>query len=145
MVLWYNGYGKEGGEMNQLEKKEKKNDNLLIVLFSIVGVVVSVFSFLIYHNSKHFLVITGVCIVDVIYAYFNASLFFKAKEWRGVRQILIPLMMIVYWCAVLAIVFIGGAVLVDGVFSNQFLLYPIFLMPAFVLEILIFALVASGL
>ena len=128
-----------------LKKSSTKNDGWRIILFSVIGVAITVASFLVYYKIEHFLIVIGICIIDIIYSYFNAKLFFKSKEWNGARQIFIPLMMIAYWAIFFAIVCIGNAILFEGVFSNQFFLYPIFLMPAFVLEILVLALIASGL
>ena len=132
--------------MNETEKTtSSRKDNLTIAIVSVIGMLLSVISFLIYKQINHFLVVTAICIADLIFSYFNAKLFFKSKDWDGARQLFIPLMMIVYWTAVFAVICIGNAVLFEGAFSNEFFLYPIFLMPGFVLEILVFALIASGL
>ena len=132
--------------MNETEKTtSSRKDNLTIAIVSVIGMLLSVISFLIYKQINHFLVVTAICIVDLIFSYFNAKLFFESKDWDGARQLFIPLMMIVYWTAVFAVICIGNAVLFEGAFSNEFFLYPIFLMPGFVLEILVFALIASGL
>ena len=132
--------------MNQTEKTtSSRKENLMIGIVSAIGMLLSVISFLIYKQINHFLVVTTICIADLIFSYFNAKLFFKSKDWDGARQLFIPLMMIVYWTAVFAVICIGNAVLFEGAFSNEFFLYPIFLMPGFVLEILVFALIASGL
>ena len=85
------------------------------------------------------------CIADIVYAYFNARLFFKSKDWNGARQIFIPIMLMVYWTIIFAIISIGNAVVLEGEFSNHFFLYPIFLMPSFVLVLLLLAFVAMGL
>ena len=132
--------------MNQTEKTtSSRKENLMIGIVSAIGVLLSVISFFIYNKIHSFLVVIVICIVDLIFSYFNAKLFFKSKDWDGARQLFIPLMMIVYWTAVFAVICIGNAVLFEGAFSNEFFLYPIFLMPGFVLEILVFALIASGL
>ena len=132
--------------MNETEKTNSlRKDNLKIGIVSAMGVFLSVISFFIYHKINHFLVVTAICIVDLIFSYFNTKLFFESKDWDGARQIFIPLMMIIYWAAVFAVICIGNAVLFEGSFSKVFFLYPIFLMPGFVLEILVFALIASGL
>ena len=122
-----------------------KKDTLLIIIFSIVGAVISVFSFFIYHCCEYALVTIMICIVDVAYAYFNARLFLKSKDWNGARQIFIPIMLLVYWAIIFAVITIGNAVVLVGEFSNLLFLYPIFLMPSFVLVLLLFALVAMGL
>ncbi len=132
--------------MNETEKTpSSRKDNLTIGIVSAMGLALSVISFLVYAKFNHFLVVTLICIVDLIFSYFNAKLFFKSKDWDGARQLFIPLMMVVYWAVVFAIICIGNAVLFEGAFSNEFLLYPVFLMPGFVLEILVFALISSGL
>ena len=124
---------------------EQRKEQLLIIAFSIIGVGVSVLSFFLYHYCSHILVKIAVCIADIVYAYFNARLFFKSKDWNGARQFFIPLMMLVYWSVIFAVITIGNAVMLEGAFSNHFLLYPIFLMPAFVVVILLLACVAMGL
>ena len=121
-----------------------KKDTLLIIIFSIVGAVISVLSFFLYHYCEYALVMIMLCIADIVYAYFNAKLFFESKDWNGARQIFIPLMMLVYWTAIFAVISIGNAVILEGEFSNHFFLYPVFLMPSFVLVLLLLALVAMG-
>ena len=113
--------------MNETEKTtSSRKDNLTIAIVSAIGMLLSVISFLIYKQINHFLVVTTICIADLIFSYFNAKLFFKSKDWDGARQLFIPLMMIVYWTAVFAVICIGNAVLFEGAFSNEFFLYPIF-------------------
>ena len=123
---------------------ETKKDKLMIIIFSIIGAAISVLSFFLYHYCSHALVTIALCTADIVYAYFNARLFFKSKDWNGVRQIFIPLMMFVYWAAIFAVISIGNAVMLEGEFSNHFFLYPVFLMPSFVLVLLLLALVAMG-
>ena len=127
-----------------MEAKNKK-DTLLIIIFSIVGAVFSVLSFFLYHYCEYTLVTIMLCIADIVYAYFNARLFLKSKDWNGARQIFIPIMLLVYWTIIFALISIGNAVVLEGEFSNHFFLYPIFLMPAFVLVLLLLAFVAMGL
>ena len=122
-----------------------KKDTLLIIIFSIVGAVISVLSFFLYHYCEYALVTIMLCIADIVYAYFNARLFLKSKDWNGARQIFIPIMILVYWSIIFAIISIGNAVVLEGEVSNHFFLYPIFLMPAFVLVLLLLAFVAMGL
>ena len=126
-----------------MEAKNKK-DTLVIIIFSIVGAVISFLSFFLYHYCEYALVTIMLCIADIVYAYFNARLFFQSKDWNGARQIFIPLMMLVYWAIIFAVICIGNAMLLNGEFLNQFFLYPIFLMPSFVLVIFLLALVAWG-
>ena len=126
-------------------KASAKKDRLLIFIFSVIGVAVSVFSFLLFHSADNVLLTVGICVLDVVFSYFNARLFFKSKDWDGARQILITIMMIVYWVIFFGVVCIGNAVLFEGVFFNSLLLYPVFLMPAFVFEILLFSLILMGL
>ena len=123
---------------------ETKKDKLKIIIFSIIGAAISVLSFFLYHHCGYALVTVTLCTADIVYAYFNARLFFKSKDWNGVRQIFIPLMMFVYWTAIFAVISIGNAVMLEGEFSNHFFLYPVFLMPSFVLVLLLLALVAMG-
>ena len=127
-----------------MEAKNKK-DTLLVIIFSIVGAVISVLSFFLYHYCEYDLVTIMLCIADIVYAYFNARLFLKSKDWNGSRQIFIPIMLLVYWSIIFALIVIGNAVVLKGEFSNHFFLYPIFLMPSFVLVLLLLAFVAMGL
>ena len=127
-----------------MEAKNKK-DTLMIILFSIVGAVISVLSFFLYHYCEYVLVTIMLCIADIVYAYFNARLFLKSKDWNDARQIFIPIMLLVYWTIIFALISIGNAVVSEGEFSNHFFLYPIFLMPSFVLLLLLVAFVAMGL
>ena len=83
--------------MNQTEKTtSSRKENMMIGIVSAIGVLLSVISFFIYNKIHSFLVVIVICIVDLIFSYFNAKLFFKSKDWDGARQLFIPLMMIVY-------------------------------------------------
>ena len=130
--------------MNENEEKTSQKGNWLILLFSVIGVVLSVISFLVYYNIGYAPAVIGICVVDIVFSYFNARLLFKSNDWKGVKQVFIPIMMFVYWVVVLGIVCVGNAILFDGGFSNQLLLYPVFLMPAFIFELLLFCLVLMG-
>ncbi|MBQ2987669.1 MAG: hypothetical protein IJD59_01030 [Clostridia bacterium] len=126
-----------------MEAKNKK-DLWLIIIFSIVGGGISALSFFLYHYFENPLVTIMVCIADIVYAYFNAKFFLKSRDWNGVRQIFIPLMLLFYWVIIFAIICIGNALVLNGEFLNQFFIYPIFLMPSFVLVLLLFAVIVMG-
>ena len=103
-----------------------KKDALLIIIFSIVGAVISVLSFFLYHYCEYALVMIMLCIADIVYAYFNARLFLKSKDWNGARQIFIPLMLLIYWAIIFVVISIVNAMILEGAFSCSFFLYPIF-------------------
>lgn len=126
------------------EQKETKKDKWILILYSVIGLVIAVASFALYHICPNPFVTILICLTDIGYAYLNARIFFKSRDWNGARQILIPLLMIVYWTVVFGILCIGNAMLLKGEFFNQLFLYPIFLMPAFVLEILLVGLIGYG-
>ena len=132
--------------MNEKEQPNStdRQEDRTIVIVSVIGLLLSVISCFGYYFINHFFAVMAICFVDLIFSYFNAKLFFQSKDWDGARQLFIPLMMIVYWTAVFAVICIGNAVLFEGAFSNEFFLYPIFLMPSFVLVLLLLALVAMG-
>ena len=131
-------------EKEQTNSTDRKEDRTIVIV-SVIGLLLSVISFFGYYFINHFFAVMAICFVDLIFSYFNAKLFFQSKDWDGARQLFIPLMMIVYWAIVFAIICIGNAILFEGSFVNEFFLYPIFLMPGFVFEILLLGLIASGL
>ena len=132
-------------EAEKTQQEVKRKDTLEIVLYSLIGLVITVGSFAIFHFFERLpLLIVLICCVDVSYAYLHARIFFKSKDWRGARRFFIPLMMIVYWSIVFAIICIFNSMIIEGDFSYKFFLYPIFLLPSFVLEILIVGLIGSG-
>ena len=125
-------------------RRERKK-TLEILLYVLIGLVISVGSFVLFHFLKRFVIVTVlICVVDVVYAYIHARIFFKSKDWHGIRHIFIPLMMIIYWGIVFAVICGFNAMALEGAFSRAFLLYPIFLMPSFVLEIILVGLICSG-
>jgi len=75
---------------------------------------------------------------------YQSAHFVKSKDWNGARQFIIPLFMVDYWAGVFAVVAIFNAAALHGEFSNDFFIYPILLMPAFVIEALVLGLVMSG-
>lgn len=124
------------------QKKRQRKENLEIFLYAMVGLVITVGSFLLFHFFQDYLVVTIlVCSADVVYTYFNALIFFRSKDWKTGKYLFIPLLMVVYWTVLFgAICAINGLVL-KGPFSYDFFLYPTFLMPSFVIEILLAGLV----
>ena len=69
-----------------------------------------------------------------------------ARAAKGIAVVIdvFRALMLVYWTAIFSVISIGNAVMLEGEFSNHFFLYPIFLMPSFVLVLLLLALVAMG-
>ena len=116
-----------------------------MVAVALVGVFVAAGSFWLYKNFKAFPIVTVlICVIDVIYAYFNAKLFLKSRDWHGVRGILIFLFLLIYWAVIFTLVAICASASERGFFNDVFL-YPIFLMPSFVVVIVVLGLIASGL
>ena len=126
-----------------MEPKNKK-DNLLMIIFPIIGVLITVLNFIIFHYFDYLVITITLCVADIIYAYFNARLFLKSKDWNGARRFFIPLMLLAYWAIIFTIICVGNAMMFEGSFSNAFFLYPIFLMPSFVVVVLLIALIGSG-
>ena len=135
-------------EINMENARERhrraRKETLEILLYVFVGLAVSIGSFVLFHCLKRFVIVTVlICLVDIVYAYVHARVFFRSKNWCGVRHIFIPLMMIVYWGIVFAVICVFNAMALEGEFSSAFLLYPVFLMPSFVLEIILVGLIGS--
>lgn len=118
-------------------KKRQRKDDLIIFAYAVVGLIITIVSFLLFHFFQNDIVLTVlVCVVDVVYTYFNALIFFKSKDWKYEKYIFIPLLMLVYWTLLFAAVCAINGMVLKGPFSYNFFLYPIFLMPSFVIEIL---------
>lgn len=126
-----------------MEPKNKKH-NFCMIIFPIVGVLISVLNFIIFHHFGHYIITITLCVVDITYAYFNARLYLASKDWNGSRRFFIPLMLLAYWAIIFTIICVGNAMMFEGSFSNAFFLYPIFLMPSFVVVVLLIALIGSG-
>lgn len=120
----------------------RRRDNLRIFLYAVVGLLISVASFVLHHYFGQMIAVTVlICIADVIYAFLNARIFLTSRNWRGVKYLFILLMMIVYWALLFGVVCVFNALVLKGPFSYHFYLYPVFLMPAFVIEILLVGLI----
>lgn len=65
--------------MSWILKHRRKKDRLLIFIFSVIGVAVSVFSFLLFHSADNVLLTVCICVLDVVFSYFNARLFFSQR------------------------------------------------------------------
>ena len=122
------------------QKKEKRN----LFLWSFIGVVISVCSFILYFKVDSLFFIVAICLGDLIYAFFNIKQFLKSKDWEGVRQFFIPVIMIIYWLIVFCAVCVINAIGYGGDFSYSFFLYPIFLMPGIVFEVLLVGIILMG-
>ena len=125
--------------------KKEIREQIKIVVVSLLGALIAAGSFRLYFKFGSFSAITVlICIIDVIYAYFNARLFLTSREWQGVRGIMVFLFLLVYWAVIFAVVAIGASGSERGFFYDLFL-YPIFLMPAFVIVIILLGLILQGL
>ena len=128
-----------------MTESNNRKDTLIMIAFSIVGAGISVLSFFLYHYFNHVLVTTMLCIADAVFAYFNAKLFLQSKDWNGACQIFIPIMLLVYWVVVFAVICAGNAMMLSGEFLNHFFFYPVFLMPSFVVVVLLLVGILMGL
>ena len=125
-------------ERNKCESAEEQDKidvkhGIVIAIFAIIGGLIAVGSFLIFFRMRNTAWTVGICIADVIYAYINACIFFKDKNWTGIRRFFIPVMMVIFYLIVLVIIIAGAVCLKIAEFTEFFFLYPVFLMPAFVL------------
>ena len=128
-------------------KKSKKEIKEMMeeIMLPIIGVLISVCSFLLYHNFSSYTAVTVlVCIIDIIYAYINAKIFVKSQEWEGARGIMIFVFFLLYWAVMFGVIAFFYANITKGDFVLDLLFYPIFLMPSFEIVILLLLLIASG-
>ncbi len=125
-------------------KSEKIRKNLIHLLFATVGALIAAGSFILHYNAGRVWVTAVICVVDLVYAYFNASIFFEDKSWGIAKPIAIAFFLFIYWIMIFAIVAIGAA-MADAGSSDRFFLYPVFLMPAFVLMLIVILFFAQGL
>ena len=59
-------------EFEYAEQLETKKDTCTLILFSVVGLVITVGSFILYHICPNPIVTVLICLADLVYAYFNA-------------------------------------------------------------------------
>ena len=124
------------GEKKDPEKKKRDLRNgIIIAAFAIVGGLLSVASFLLFFRMQNVAWTVGICIVDVIYAYINANVFFKDREWRVAKRFFIPMMMVMYYIVVFTVIIIGAVCFKFSDYTDLFFLYPVFLFPSFILVI----------
>ena len=127
------------------KSKEEIMAQVKMVVVAVIGGLVAAGSFLLYFKLKEFAVVTVlICVIDVVYAYFNAKMFLTSQDWKGVRGILIFLFLLFYYTVVFAFLAICAS-RSDRGFINEVFLYPIFLMPSFVIVIILLLLILSGL
>ena len=127
------------------QKKKNRKENLEVFIYALIGLAISVGSFLLFHYFGKFRFVTGlICLCDTIYTYFHVCIFFRSKDWRWAKRIFIPWLMVIYWALVLVVICIFSAALLNSEFTYKFLLYPIFLMPSFILEIILIGFIGSG-
>ena len=127
-------------------KKRERRENWIVFAYALVGLAICVGSFLLFHYFSHLSVlIVFVSLLDVAYAYVHARIFFKSKDWKGVKIFLIPLLMVIWWAVLFAAIVIVNAIVLQADFSYHFFLYPVFLMPAFLIVIMLFLLIVAGL
>lgn len=127
------------------QKKRARKENLKIALYAIVGLAITILSFVLFHHFGDLVFVTVLlCIGDVAYAYWNALQFCKWLKNRGEKHFIVPWVLLMYWVTVFAVVCAFNFIVLEGPFSYTFFLYPFFLMPAFVIEILLLGFVGSG-
>ena len=125
-------------ERNKCESAEEQDKidvkhGIVIAIFAIIGGLIAFVSFWLFFRMRNTAWTVGICIADVIFAYINACVFFKDKNWTGIRRFFIPVMMVIFYLIVLVIIIAGAVCLKIAEFTEFFFLYPVFLMPAFVL------------
>ena len=125
-------------ERNKCESAEEQDKidvkhDIVIAIFAIIGGLIAIGSFWLFFWMRNTAWTVGICTVDSIYAYINACVFFKDKNWTGIRRFFIPVMMVIFYLIVLVIIIAGAVCLKIAEFTEFFFLYPVFLMPAFVL------------
>ncbi|MBQ9116768.1 MAG: hypothetical protein IJY04_07060 [Clostridia bacterium] len=129
-------------ELTERENKELR----LISVFAFVGLALCIGSFILLRFFPEVTPIAwGICLIDVIYTYVHARVYFKVNEWKGSR--FIPLMMVAYWIVAFAAVLAVHAVIRGGnlgEFDLKYVAYPIFLMPTFDIQFLLLMLIISG-
>jgi len=119
------------------EQRKNRKETLEILVYACIGLCITVGSFLLFHFFGNLWLVTLlICLFDVAYAYFHACIFFRSKDWHGAKKILIPWIMMLYWLIVFVAVCIFNSAILHYDFSYKLLLYPIFLMPSFVLVML---------
>ncbi len=134
---------KESTEMRLQRRKEAAKNQFVFVLFSLIGALVSVGSFVLYHYFSAYVFLTVlICVADIVYAYFDARLFLKSRDWQGVRGVVFTFFLIIYYGIVFGLVALVCSNGLNIPVSQEYLLYTLFLTPAFVVVILALALAA---
>lgn len=125
---------------------QQRKENLRIFLYAMAGLLISIASFVLHHYFGHFVAVTVLlCIADLFYAFYHARIFFAARDWRWEKHLVTLMMLICYWAVVFMILCAGNALTLKVPFSYAFFVYPVFLMPSFVIVILSVCLVLAGL
>ena len=119
--------------------KSEIKEILIEILFALIGVGISVASFMLYNLfSSSVLVTVLICFSDVLYAYFHFSrLDFETaydKTWFIKAAT-------IYWAVLFVIITVFYCLFLKNSFFVSLLLYPIFLMPSFMIVVLIFMLI----
>ena len=122
----------------------KRKENLRIFLYGLIGLVITVSSFVLHHYFGGFAMITVlICMADIVYTYHNVRMFLRSLKRKIEQPIMIVFFMFVYWLLMFCLISVGTGV-AKVPFSERNLVYPIFLMPAFEIEILLLGVIMSG-
>ncbi len=123
---------------NCKEENEKKiGETLELLLYAIAGLALTVVSFLLYINFRYVWVAIPICVVDVIFAYFNLNVFLESKDWNGARILMSFFFMTVYWTVAFGLVCYFEISVREQAFYPQLAMYPFFLMPSFMLQVVL--------
>ena len=112
---------------------------LIAGMFSLIGVGITVASFMLYNKFSYSTVtIFLICLLDVAYAYFH----FKKSDLEDVfDKIRFLKCAVIYWLILFVVISIFYCFIFKKEFSASLLLYPIFIMPSFMIVVLIFGLI----
>lgn len=132
---------KEATELRLQLRRETAKKQLRFILFSVLGALISVCSFWLYSVFSGYTAVTVLlCALNVAYAYFNVSEYLRSRDFEGVRVFMIIIFLIAYFGVAFGLVALFGSAAFNLKVSYEFLIYTVFLMPAFVAVIVSFIL-----
>lgn len=121
---------------------QQRKENLRVFLYALVGLVITIASFILHHHFRDFVFTTVlICVTDIVYTYWNTRMFLRWLKKNSEKNVVIPLFMLAYWALLFASICAFNGIILKGPFLFTFFLYPIFLMPAFIIEILLAGLI----
>jgi len=135
------------------EFKQNIKENKYEIIFSIVGLVLTIISFILHFKLKDYkIVIAFMMLLDLTFMFIQLKLFYidtfyknnkiKLKEWEKTMYSIT--VVVIFYVIVTVFLLLMGLLYLELSFSFNYMIFPCYLAPSFILTIVLIGLISEG-